>query len=65
MAQRPSMAALSTRAFDSFGSSSMTPQPIITEQDKQRARAKRTVMVLALVATTIYVAFVLHAMLSR
>ena len=43
----------------------MTPQPIITEQDKQRARAKRTVMVLALVATTIYVAFVLHAMLSR
>ncbi|HTA65475.1 MAG TPA: hypothetical protein VK753_08220 [Xanthomonadaceae bacterium] len=43
----------------------MTQQPASTEQDKQRARAKRTVAVLALIATSIYVAFVLHAVLSR
>ncbi|HEY2344662.1 MAG TPA: hypothetical protein VGH80_02130 [Xanthomonadaceae bacterium] len=43
----------------------MPDSPASTDSNQQRARAKRTVIVLAFVATTIYVAFVLHAMLSR
>lgn len=34
-----------------------------TDLDLQRARAKRTVAVLAAVAATIYVAFILHSVL--
>ena len=43
----------------------MTNPPASSDRDQQRARAKRTVMVLAVVAVSIYVAFILHAMLSR
>lgn len=41
----------------------MANPPTRLQQDPQRARARRTVIVLALVAATIYVAFILHSVL--
>ena len=43
----------------------MANSPAHLDPNQQRARAKRTVAVLAVVAVSIYVAFVLHAVLSR
>ena len=43
----------------------MPHPPASFDPNQQRARAKRTVTVLAVVAVSIYVAFILHAVLSR
>ena len=43
----------------------MANTPVQFDRNQQLARAKRTVMVLAVVAVSIYVAFILHAVLSR
>lgn len=41
----------------------MTQPPAKIDPSQQRARAKRTVIVLAIVAATIYVAFILRLLL--
>lgn len=43
----------------------MTQPPASFDRDQQRARARRTVAVLAVVAFVIYVAFILDTVLSR
>ena len=43
----------------------MTQQPDKIDRDQQHARARRTVAVLAIVAATIYVAFILKLVLFK
>lgn len=43
----------------------MPQQPAPTESDRQRARARRTVVVMAVIAGGIYVAFILSGVLGR